>query len=204
MNVSDINVAQHREATSGLSVDQRFLDRWSPRAMTGQSLQDTELLTLVEAARWAPSCFNAQPWRFAYVANSSPGWQELLATLVPGNQAWAQRAGALIAVISRKEFEHNGASAPTHAFDAGAAWMSLALQASAMGLVAHGMRGFDLDAARDCLKVPQLYELQAIIAVGHPGRVEDLADAYQERELPSGRKTLVEIAFAGGFERLPQ
>ena len=204
MNVSDIKVAEHRDATAGLSVDQRFLDRWSPRAMTGQSLQESELLTLVEAARWAPSCFNAQPWRFAYVANGSSGWQELLATLVPGNQAWAARAGALIAVISRREFEHNGASAPTHAFDAGAAWMSLALQASAMGLVAHGMRGFELDAARNCLQVPDLYELQAIIAVGHPGRVEDLADAYQDRELPSGRKALAEIAYAGSFEQLTQ
>ena len=181
---------------------EQFLDRWSPRAMTGQSLQESELLTLMEAARWAPSCFNAQPWRFAYVANGSAGWQDLLATLVPGNQAWAARAGALIAVVSRTEFEHNGASAPTHAFDAGAAWMSLALQASAMGLVAHGMRGFDLQAARDCLRIPELYDLQAIIAVGYPGRVEDLADAYQERELPSSRKALAEIAFAGGFELL--
>ena len=204
MNVSDINVTGHRQATSGLSVHQQFLERWSPRAMTGQSLQEVELLTLVEAARWAPSCFNAQPWRFAYLANGSAGWQELQATLVPGNQAWAAQAGALIAVISRREFEHNSASAPTHAFDAGAAWMSLALQASAMGLVAHGMRGFDAEAACRCLNVPELYDLQAIIAVGHPGRVEDLAEAYQEREVPSGRKALDEIAFAGGFQQLAQ
>jgi nitroreductase len=202
LKVTDINVAEHRVPTSGLPVHEQFLERWSPRAMTGQSLQENELLTLMEAARWAPSCYNAQPWRFAYVANGSAGWQDLLATLVPGNQAWAARAAALIAVISRQAFEHNDASAPTHAFDAGAAWMSLALQAQAMGLVAHGMRGFELESARQCLRVPELYDLQAIIAVGHPGRVEDLAEAYQERELPSGRKTLEEIAFSRSFEML--
>lgn len=202
MNVSEIIAAEHRQATTGLDADGQFIDRWSPRAMTGQSLDEKEVLTLLEAARWAPSCFNAQPWRFAYALNQGAEFTGLLETLVPGNQLWAAQAAVLIAVISRREFEHNDASAPTHAFDAGAAWMSLALQVRAKGLVAHGMRGFDMDAARQALQVPEIYDLQAIIAVGHPGRVEDLAEAYQDRETPSGRKALAEIAFAGDFAKL--
>ncbi len=202
VNVSEIAAAEHREVTPGLEIGDEFLQRWSPRAMTGQSLADNQLLALLEAARWAPSCFNAQPWRFAYAANQGASFAGLLETLVPGNQLWAAQAAALIAVISRREFEHNDATAPTHAFDAGAAWMSLALQAQAMGLVAHGMRGFDMDAARAALLVPEIYDLHAIVAVGHPGRIEDLAEAYQERESPSGRKALEEIAFAGDFSAL--
>jgi nitroreductase len=202
VNVSEIIAVEHRQATTGLDADGQFIERWSPRAMTGQSLDEKAVLTLLEAARWAPSCFNAQPWRFAYVLNQGAGFTGLLETLVPGNQLWAAQAAALIAIISRREFEHNDASAPTHAFDAGAAWMSLALQAQAMGLVAHGMRGFDMDPAREVLQVPEIYDLQAIIAVGHPGRVEDLAEAYQDRETPSGRKALSEIAFAGNFSAL--
>jgi nitroreductase len=202
VNVSEISPSQHREATAVLETDEQFIQRWSPRAMTGQSLDENEVLTLLEAARWAPSCFNAQPWRFAYALNQGAEFAGLLETLVPGNQLWAAQSAALIAVISRREFEHNDASAPTHAFDAGAAWMSLALQAQAKGLVAHGMRGFDMDAARAALQVPEIYDLQAIIAVGHPGRVEDLAEAYQDREIPSGRKSLAEIAFSGGFSEL--
>lgn len=202
MNVSEIAASEHREATAGVKADEQFMQRWSPRAMTGQSLNETQMLSLLEAARWAPSCFNAQPWRFAYTLNQGAEFPRLLETLVPGNQLWAAQAAALVAVISRREFEHNDASAPTHAFDAGAAWMSLALQAQALGLVAHGMRGFDMDAARDALQVPEIYDLQAIIAIGHPGRVEDLAEAYQDRETPSGRKALSEIAFSGDFSTL--
>jgi nitroreductase len=202
VKVTEIDAASVREITPGVAVSPRFPGRWSPRAMAGTALARDEIEALLEAARWAPSCFNAQPWRFAYVLRGSNGWQSLFETLVEGNQAWAQRAGALIAVISRTEYEHNGEPAPTHGFDAGAAWMSLALQAFELGLVAHGMRGFDVEAARLVLAVPDVYEIHAIIAAGHPGDIGDLPEAYQEREKPTPRKALSEIAFEHSFEEL--
>lgn len=202
MNVSEIDTTAVREVTPNTQVDPIFVNRWSPRAMSGQPLTDAQLVTLLEAARWAPSCFNAQPWRFAHALRDTPHWQPVFATLVEGNQAWAEHASALIAVISRSEYEHNGSPAPTHSFDAGAAWMSLSLQATRLGLVAHGMQGFDQVAARAALQVPEVYDLPAIIAVGYPGVLEDLPENYREREVPSARKSLDEIAFAGNFAEL--
>jgi len=189
-------------AARSAAVHAQFRSRWSPRALSGASLAAEQVLTLLEAARWAPSCFNGQPWRFAWVRPGEPGWDALFATLVESNRLWAARAGALIAVASRTTFEHNGQAAPTHAFDAGAAWMSLALQAHHQGLVAHGMRGFDVAGARAALGLPAGYDLWAIVAVGHPGQREDLPEAYQARETPSPRKPLDEIAFAGGLHSL--
>jgi len=220
MNVLEIDAATARAAaeapapaaTSAAALEQQalrqqalhpqFRSRWSPRALSGDALTDEDVLTLLEAARWAPSCFNAQPWRFAWVLRNAPGWDPLFGTLVEVNRLWAGRAGALIAVASRTTFEHNGQTAPTQAFDAGAAWMSLALQARHQGLVAHGMRGFDVPAATAALALPVGYDLWALIAVGHPGRREELPEALQARELPSPRKPLAEIAFAGGFHSL--
>jgi len=203
MNVSTIDPLATRAITPGLDVHPQFPGRWSPRAFDGRALEASTVLTLLEAARWAPSCFNAQPWRFAYALRDGAGWDALLATLVDANQAWARRAGALVAVISRSRYERNDQPAPTHAFDAGAAWMSLALQAAHLGLASHGMQGFDQAAARRLLKVPEVYEIPAIIAIGAPGQLEDLPEAYREREQPSDRKALDQIAFAGDFTELP-
>jgi nitroreductase len=171
--------------------------------MDGTALAREQLATLLEAARWAPSCFNAQPWRLAYALRDSEHWDPLFGCLVEGNRVWAERAGALIAVITRSEYERNDKPAPTHSFDGGAAWMSLALQASELGLVAHAMQGFDGDAARRALAVPEVYDLPAIIAVGHPGEIDDLPEGYREREKPSPRKALDEISFEGSFRKMP-
>ncbi len=202
MNVQDLDAAATRQEPAGPSIAKPFLQRWSPRALSGEPVTRAEIESLIEAARWAPSCFNAQPWRFAYALAGTPGFDAVFATLVEGNQAWAAQAGALIAVISRSEYEHNGKPATTHSFDAGAAWMSLALQAQHMGLVSHGMQGFDAAAARDVLSVPSVYDLPALIAVGHPGDIEKLPEPYRERETPSLRKPLQEIMFTNTFEEL--
>ena len=202
MNVADISPQDYRQPTAGLDVDPSFVGRWSPRAMSGQALQETEVRSLLEAARWAPSCFNAQPWRFAYVLRDSDHWAGLFETLLEGNRAWAVNAGALVAIVSRKNYEMNDKPAPTHSFDAGAAWMSLALQARLNGLVAHGMQGFDQDSARMVLQVPDVYDLPAIIAIGYPGDAGCLPGSYQAREQPSPRKPLDEIAFSNSFEGL--
>ncbi|HVC09584.1 MAG TPA: nitroreductase family protein [Elusimicrobiota bacterium] len=183
-------------------VDPIFPSRWSPRAMSGESLSREALLSLFEAARWAPSSSNGQPWRFVYATRESQEWPLFMSFLVEFNQAWTKNAAALVVAVSRKDFDNNGKSVPvrTHAFDTGSAWMSLALQASLKGLVAHGMAGFDYDKAKAALKIPDNYEVQAMIALGKPGKKEDLPKALQEREFPSGRKPLSETVFEGTFK----
>ena len=126
-------------------------------------------------------------------------FDQVFNTLVEGNQSWAGRAGALIAIASRTEYAHNGEVAPTHSFDAGAAWMSIALQANKLGLVAHGMRGFDQASARQVLKMTDVYDLPAIIAVGYPGDPSDLLPMMQEKEAPSDRMPLSDLLFNEDF-----
>ncbi len=199
MRSNEIDALGIRGDSVEAEVGAQFLNRWSPRAMSGQALTLDQLNSLMEAARWAPSCFNAQPWRFAWAIAGTPEWQPLFDSLVEANQKWVANAGALIAIASRMEFEHNNKPAPTHSFDAGAAWMSMALQAQDMGLVTHGMRGFDPASARAAVALPDIYDLPAIIAVGYPGEVDELPESLREREIPSDRKKLAEIAFHGRF-----
>ncbi len=173
--------------------------RWSPRAMSGEQISEQELMTLFEAARWAPSSYNAQPWRFLYARRGTANWDRYFDLMVEFNQSWTKHAAVLMVVVSRKTFEWNDQAAPTHSFDAGAAWQNLALQGSTMGLVVHGMQGFDYEKARVALNVPEDFQVDAMIAVGKPGKREDLPEDLQEREQPSDRKPVAEIAIEGGF-----
>jgi nitroreductase len=113
-----------KQRKSNYPISSIILNRWSPRAMTGEELSDKELMTLFEAARWAPSSYNNQPWRFIYAKRNSPNWEKFLNLLVSGNQIWAKNAAALVVVISHNNFEHNNKQARTHSFDTGAAWSS--------------------------------------------------------------------------------
>ncbi len=179
-----------------------FMERWSRRALSGESISEKELMTLFEAARWAPSCFNNQHWRFIYALKNSSAWPEFFGLLGEFNQKWTEKAGALIVILSKKSFDHNQKPSATHSFDAGAAWMSLALQGSIMGLVLHGMAGFDFSKARLVVDAPEDYAVEAMVAVGRPGKREDLPQEMQEKESPSQRKALVEIAFAGKLKHV--
>lgn len=181
-------------------VEKIFLNRWSPRALTPKPLDQKTLMTLFEAARWAPSSYNAQQWRFIYANRETPEWQTLFNLMGEFNQSWAKNASTLVVIISRKNFEYNNKPSITHSFDTGSAWMSLALQASMLGLVAHGMEGFDYEKARKDLKVPDDYSVEAMCAIGIPGNVKDLPKDLQEREFPSNRKPLKEIVFEGKFK----
>jgi nitroreductase len=181
-------------------IDSLFLSRWSPRAMSGESIDDEELKTLFEAARWAPSSYNNQPWRFLYTIRDSPYWELFFNLLYEGNQIWAQNAGALIVVVSKKTFDYNGRPSITHTFDTGAAWENLALQGTIKGLVVHGMQGFDYERARKELSIPAEYSVEAMIALGKLGRKEDLPEHLQKREFPSDRKSLSEIVIEGPWK----
>jgi nitroreductase len=180
-------------------IDPVFLNRWSPRAMSGESLTDEELMPLFEAARWAPSSYNAQQRRFLYAKRNTQNWNVFFDLLVDANKIWAKNAAVLVVVISRKNFEHNEKPSRTSVFDTGAAWENLALQGCLNGLVVHGMQGFDYEKARSALAVPDNYEVCAMIAIGKKGNKEDLPENLRKAEQPSGRRPLKEIAIEGTF-----
>lgn len=176
-----------------------FLDRWSPRAFDPRPIDEESLMTLFEAARWAPSSFNSQPWRFVYARRDDACWQDFMGALVPFNQLWAQNASALVYVLSDEKMDMYGDRVPSHShsFDAGAAWMALALQATSMGLIAHAMTGVDFDAARKVVNAPDGLRLEAAIAIGYPGDKSGLPEELQQREVKNGRKPLSETVFNG-------
>jgi nitroreductase len=176
-----------------------LLDRWSPRAMNGAAIGLPALARLLEAARWAPSSMNFQPWRFLYALRDGPHWATYLDFLLPANRAWAGQAGALVVFISRRQFD-DGRPCPTHAFDTGAAWQNFALQGFADGLVVHGMRGFDAERVQRVAGVPGSYSVEAMAAIGRPGELAALPEKYREREKPSGRRPVSELARAGLFD----
>ncbi len=184
-------------------VDPLFPNRWSPRAMSGVPVGKDALMTLFEAARWAPSSNNNQPWRFVYAMRDTDAWPSLFDLLVPFNQGWCQQAGALVVMASKDTFDHNGKPSTTHAFDAGAAWMSLALQGSLLGLVVHGMQGFDYARASQAVGLPEGHSVEAMCAIGHPAPLEVLSEALRSKETPSARKPLVDIVFEGTFRAPP-
>src|SRR5271165_2386390 len=133
---------------SDFPIEPLLLDRWSPRAMSGEEITHEELNGLFEAARWSPSSFNAQQWRALYARRGTDYWSVFLGLLVEGNKSWAQNAAALVVFISRKTFEYNDEPSVTHSYDTGAAWENFALQGFHQGLVVHGMEGFDYERAR--------------------------------------------------------
>ena len=189
--------------TADHPIEPMFLERWSPRAFTGETLSETELLTMFEAARWAPSCYNSQPWRFIYALRDTPHWDGFLDLLVSYNRAWAKDASALVILISNSLMRLPGTNkevpSSTHSLDAGAASGYFALQANKMGWFIHGMVGFDRERAFAELHVPQGYVVEAAYAVGRLGDPAKLPEALQAREHPSPRLPLTQLAFPGSF-----
>jgi hypothetical protein len=143
---------------------------------------------------------NNQPWRFLYALRNTLHWETFFNLLAPGNQAWCKNAAVLLVMVSKTTFD-NGKPARTHSYDAGAAWYSFALQGTMIGLVVHGMQGFNYDKAKELLGVTDEYQVEAMAAVGRPGNREDLPQNLQERETPSQRRKVAVFAFEGGFEK---
>jgi nitroreductase len=188
--------SQARQAAH--AIDSIFVDRWSPRAMSGAPIARAELMLLFEAARWAPSSSNDQPWRMLYALRDTPHWPLFLGLLNEGNRRWAQLGGALVLFIS-KDTRDDGRPALTHAFDTGAAWENFALQGSRRDLVVHGMQGFDHDRARVELLIPPDFELQAMAVVGKPGDTTQLPENLQAREQPNDRRPVSDSVREGTF-----
>lgn len=180
-------------------IEDLILNRWSPRAFSGELLTNRELMSLFEAARWAPSSYNNQPWRFIYAQRGTPAWDIFFNLMVEFNKSWTHNAAVLVVIVSHNIFEFNGKPSRTHSFDTGSAWQNLALQGTAMGLVVHGMEGFDYDRAKAELNIPDDYTVEAMCAIGKPGSIDELPEALRAKEVPSGRKELSKLIFEGSF-----
>lgn len=180
-------------------VDSQFVDRWSPRAFAPTPLSGEQVSALFEAARWAPSCYNDQPWLFLF-ATTAEDRARFAEALVPVNRAWAAHAPLLLYVLCRRLFAHNNQENRHAPFDAGAAWLALALQARRLGLHAHAMAGFSREKACEILGVPREdYDIMAAVAVGYRDDANVLPAEVAAREQPSGRKPLAEVAREGKF-----
>jgi nitroreductase len=180
-------------------VDQLFLERWSPRAFSAKPVPEAVLQSLFEAARWAPSPLNDQPWLFLYAATAEH-LKVFRPLLADSNRRWADVAPVLTFVFARRHFARDGKLNRAAAFVAGAAFMSLAIQARGLGLYTHPMGGYHEDEVYEVLGVPrERYELQAAVTIGYLGETTALPHDLQEREKPSLRKPLADVALAGRF-----
>lgn len=191
---------------SEFPIDTFFLDRWSPRAFTEETIDQATMLTILDAAHWAPSSGNNQPWRFIYALRGTPFFPVLVDILSPGNQRWARNAAALMIVVSKTyRVASNGEHrlAYTHSYDTGAAWFSVICQAMKLGYHAHGMEGFDKERAVEVLGIPEGYRAEAAAAIGRIADRSTLPDDLAEREFPNKRKPVSEIAFEGKFTGEP-
>lgn len=176
-------------------------ERWSGRAFDArQAITPSQVLSLLEAARWAPSCFGDQPWRYvvAHQASHPEAWQAALDCLVPGNQAWAKQAPLLLLVCADTLFGHNDKPNKWAPYDTGAATENLCLQATAMGMMAHQMGGFDAAQARSAFQVPERYQLLAMVAVGFPADIETLDDEAKQKERSERNRKPLETLFFNG------
>lgn len=192
-----------KPAITQVAIHPLLAGRWSSRAYdAGKSVSREQIIALLEAARWAPSCYGDQPWRFVLwdKTEDADGWQKALDCLAPGNQSWVKDASLLMLITADSLFNHNGQANRWGQYDTGAAAENLCLQAEAMGLSAHQMGGFDVDKARALAGVPEQYGLMAMLSVGHPAEFETLSEELKERETaPRKRRDLHELFFAGSW-----
>ncbi|MEE9441883.1 MAG: nitroreductase family protein [candidate division Zixibacteria bacterium] len=176
-----------------------FRNRWSPRAMSDIPVDENDLLAMFEAAHWAPSSYNNQPWRFLYAKKGTQEWDTYFNLLAEANQVWCKNVSILMVIISKTTFDHNGKPMNTHAFDTGAAWGMLALEGARRGLVVHGMAGFDYKKAKEDLNIPDGFEVRAMAAIGNQGDPETLPEKMRLVEKPSSRKDLTRLVSQGTF-----
>lgn len=190
-------------AITQVPVDKVIAQRWSPRAFDGDKrMERNEVVALLEAARWAPSCFNDQPWRFIVCdrKEDEAAWEKLLHCLGEKNQLWAKNSSLLMLATAMPSFAHNDKPNRWNQYDTGAASENICLQAAALGLAAHQMGGFDTDKIRADFSIPEEVALMAVIAVGHPGRVDELHEDFRGGEKAErARNPLGETFFAGGW-----
>jgi len=192
---------QNNSRKANFEINPLFLNRWSPRAFTGENIPDSVLMSAFEAARWAPSGGNSQPWRFIYCKKDSASWSTFCEFLFEGNRQWAKNASALIVLLAKKDFVFNGqpTQSSSYSFDAGAAWQSFALQAIELGWHTHAMAGFDKQKTREHFKISENFSVEIMIAIGKPGEKSVLPEPLQAREFASDRAPLNTLISEGTF-----
>ncbi len=192
-----------KPAITQVAIDETIANRWSGRAYdASKTVSQQQIIALLEAARWAPSCFGDQPWRFIVWDKSTDaaGWQQAFDCIVPGNQSWVKDSSVLVLVAADSLFNHNGKPNRWGQYDTGAAAQNLCLQAESLGLMAHQMGGFDPARAREVFKVPEQFELMAMISVGYPADEKTLEGEVLSRETsPRSRRALGELFFTGSW-----
>lgn len=167
-------------------------ERWSPRAFADTKVTHEEILALLDSARYAPSCFNEQPWRFL-IADNEEKLAKMRSVLTDSNREWAIRAPVLILIAAVKTFEKNNAPNPWHQFDAGTAWGYLSLEAQRLGLITHAMGGFNKENARKAFGISEDLTIITVVAVGRYGDKSTLSPVQQEREYPQTREAIKDL-----------
>ena len=191
----EIEKLKHAHAVEG--IPELLLRRWSPRAFADREIPSADLEKLFVAASWAASSFNEQPWRFFLGRRGDQTYKKIFESLMEFNQGWAKHAPVLLLSIGKTVFSHNGSPNAYGLHDTGAATANLMLQATALGLHAHSMAGFDKERARASFSVPPEYEMGAATAVGYLGDPLSLPEQYQKGELtPRTRKPVAEFVFS--------
>lgn len=187
--------------TAHPKVEKLIVDRWSPRAFDGSEISQEDLDVIFEAAGWAPSGYNIQPWTFLYARRGDANWDLFLSGLIDFNKSWAKDASALVYIVSDKYMRSDEGNKDnySHSFDAGSAWALAALQALSLGYHTHGMVGLKFGEVEGLLGIPDDHRLEAAFVIGRVAPKEQLPDYLQEREVPSTRKPVSEIAKAGKF-----
>lgn len=190
-----------KPAITQTPIHEIIANRWSPRAFDAtKPVTQAQITALLEAARWAPSCFGDQPWRFIVWDKNTDekSWQQAFDCIVPNNQTWAKNAPVLILACADTLFGHNQSPNRWAQYDTGAAVMSLAIQATSLGLVTHQMGGFNGDAARAAFAIPDQCTPMAMLAVGYQGDANSLPEELKTRELAERvRKPLGQLFFKG-------
>ncbi|WP_432743585.1 nitroreductase family protein [Methylobacter sp. G7] len=196
---------QQKPAITRVKIHDIIQARWSPRAFDpDKPVSHDDLLSLLEAARWAPSCFNDQPWRFVVCdkATDETGWQHAFSILAEKNRRWANNAPVLMLAVAMENFNHNGQANRWAMYDTGAASVSMCLQATALGMCVHQMGGFDAEKAREVFNLPGDCKPMAMMAVGYQAEVNMLDDDFKEAELAArSRAALNEQFYAGQWGR---
>ncbi len=192
-------MATNNKRQADYPIDPVYIERWSPRAFSTKEVEKEKLHSIFEAARWAPSAANWQPWHFIY-ATKEEDKEKFLSFIFEGNVEWCHRAPVLLAVVSKTTRNEEGDPNHFHAFDTGTAWGYLTLEATRQGLITHGMGGFDGEKAKEVLGLPDEYEVQAVVAIGYHDPDAPLSEKNKEREVPSDRRPQSEFVFEGKFQ----
>lgn len=192
-----------KTAVTQVHIHDIIANRWSGRAYNNaKAVSREQTLSLLEAARWAPSCYGDQPWRLVVwnKAENSPGWQAAFDTLAPGNQGWVVDAPLLMLACADTLFNHNSQPNRHAQYDTGAAMENLCLQAETLGLMAHQMGGFDAEKMRVVAAVPPRFTLMAMISVGYPADPSSFSAEVAQRESATrSRRALGELFFSGSW-----